>query len=45
MEAIDSRGAVVISHPGYSEGLIAEIRLMSILILSVAVIHVLIQTL
>ncbi len=31
MEAIDANGDVVISHPGYLEGLISEVRLLSLM--------------
>ena len=45
MEAINENGEVVVSHPGYREGLISEIRLLSLLTLVVLITDLLIRNL
>ncbi len=45
MEAINENGEVVFSHPGYREGLISEVRLLSLMTLVVLITDILIRSL
>ncbi len=45
MEAINENGEVVVFHPGYREGLISEVRLLSFLSLVILLTDLLIRNL
>lgn len=43
MEGKNNQGEVVISHPGYREGIISEIRLFSLFTISILITELLIR--